>query len=186
MLEREVNDSFHLFPSVDGPGRVVGGTEEDGPSPVGDTALDLIDRREGEPVLGLRRDGDDFQVIRRSIAVVVGVVGLEGDDLLARIGDNGEGEGDRLASPVGDDDLLGGDLQVVVGEVFTDCLPEVGFPLGVTVGNDGSGEVPDGVDDLRGGVDVGLADVQMVDIGAPLLSGVCEGDELPDRGSLHR
>jgi hypothetical protein len=102
----------------------------------------------------------------------------------AGVADDAEGEQDGLGPAGRDDNVIGGERDVIPAEVIGDGLTQLEEPLGRTVGQDGIFEIAEGVEDrLRGG-DIGVTYVQEMDLYTPLDGVVGIGFELPDGRGL--
>ncbi len=116
---------LQLLGRVDGPGGIVGRTEEDGLRPRRDPGLDVLFGRQPEAVLDLERQGDDPDGSERRVTVVVRIVGLGDKDLLAGVGHDGKSEVDGLRAARRHHDIVGFDRDAVAVEVAGDGLPQL-------------------------------------------------------------
>ena len=184
VLLGEGADGLQLLLGIDGAGGVVRRAEEDGARARGQLLFELGDVGEVEAVLGLGGHRHDLQAALRGVAAVVGVEGLGDDDLVAGVGDGVEGEGDGLAAAGGDDDILDLQLDLEIVEVVDHGDLQGLEAVGGAVGEDLLLVIVDLLVKDLGGVDVGLADVQVVDGRAALLGRDGQGGQLADRGFL--
>ena len=81
--------------------------------------------------------------------------------------------------------MVFGQRNAVAAEVLGDGLPELKETLGRPIGQDFVVEGVKGVDDRPGCRDIGVADIQEINLQAPLDRVVGVGFELPDRGCLN-
>ena len=164
VLHGQPDDPGELFGGVDGAGRIVGRAEDDGLRPRGELGLDGLLRRQAEPVLDAEGHGDDADRGERGVAVVVRVIRLGDEDLVAGVADDGEGEVDGLRPARRHDDVVGAERNAVGREIAGHGLAELEEALGRAVAEDGLVVGAEGVEDRPRRRDVGVADVQMVDL----------------------
>ena len=121
------------------------------------------------------------------MVLVVGVERLGDEDLVAVVEDALEDDGQGLAAAGGDQDLVLLEGHIQLGIVILDGVDELRHTGGGRVLQDGELEIADGLEILRGRLDIGLADVQVIDLAALFLGGHREGVELPHGGepALH-
>ena len=166
-------------------GGVVGVTNHDGLGLRGDHLLEILDGGQCETVLDRGDDGFHDHAAHGGEGVVVGVERLRDDDLVAGIHAAVEGEKEAFAAAGGDDDLVSGDLDAHAVVVFHQFFAVAEIAGGVAVGNHRDVGVAHGVTGTFRGLDVGLTDVQMINVNAATFGSIGEGNELPDRGRLH-
>ena len=164
MLLGDVGHETELFLGEDGTGRVAGVREEDGAGVLVDARLDAL--TDGELVVLLRRCGDraDGRAGQRDERAVVRVERLGDDDLITLVEDAAERDLQRLAAAGGDEHLLVGDRRVDLAVVVDDGVDHLGHAVGRGVGQDRLAEVLDGLEVGLGGGNIGLADVQVVEL----------------------
>ena len=164
MLLGDVGHETELFLGEDGAGRVAGVREEDGAGVLVDARLDAL--TDGELVVLLRRRGDraDGRAGQRDERAVVRVERLGDDDLVALVEDAAERDLQRLAAAGGDEHLLVGDGRVDLAVVVDDGVDHFRHAVGRGVGQDRLAEVLDGLEVGLGGGNIGLADVQVVEL----------------------
>ena len=174
-----------LLLGVEVAGGVVGVADHDGLGLRGNHLLEILDGGEREAVLNRGDDRFHHHAAHRGKGVVVGVEGFRDDDFIAGIHTAVEGEKEAFAATGGDDDLIGGDLNTHAVVVFHQFLAVAEIAGGVAVGNHRNIGVTHGVAGTFRGLDVGLTDVQMINVNAATFGSIGEGDELPDGGRLH-
>ena len=103
--------------------------------------------------------------------VVVGIEGLGHDHFGAGIQDAEEEDLQGLTAAGRDQNVLLGVLHADAVVVVHDCFLQGLDALGVGVGENLLGEVPNSLEELGGCFDVGLADIQLVDLLAGLFAG---------------
>ena len=164
MLLGDVGHEPELFLGEDGAGRVAGVREEDGAGVLVDAGLDAL--TDGELVVLLRRCGDraDGRAGQRDERAVVRVERLGDDDLVALVEDAAERDLQRLAAASGNEHLLVGDGGVDLAVIVDDRVDHLGHAVGRGIGQDRLAEVFHSLKvSLRGG-NIGLADVQVVEL----------------------
>ena len=164
MLLGDVGHETELFLGEDGAGRVAGVREEDGAGVLVDARLDAL--TDGELVVLLRRCGDraDGRAGQRDERAVVRVERFGDDDLVALVENAAERDLQRLAAAGGDEHLLVGDGRVDLAVVVDDRVDHLGHAIGRGVGQDRLAEVLHGLEVGLGGGNIGLADVQVVEL----------------------
>ena len=182
MLLGHVGDPAQLFLGQHVAGGVLGVDDGDRPGVLVDQGLQLF--RVGIVVVLLRDrgQGTDHAAGGLDEGVVVGVEGLGHDDFGAGIQDAEEENLQRLAAAGGDQDVLLGVLHADAAVVVHNRILQGFDALGVGVGKDLLGEVPDRVEEFGRGLDIGLTDVQLVDLLAGLFGCHCVWREFPHGG----
>ena len=165
---------------------VVGVADHDGTRIGRDNLLELLDGRQGEARLDVAGDGDNLGVAELGEGVVIGVIRLGDDDFVARIEADGESHLQSLATTVGDNHLVGGDI---------DAVAVIIVAKGTAIGGDTGGVAVfqhtlvlrhlvslhrQGLEGACRGLDVGLADIQVIHVHTTFFGGIGEGDELTD------
>ncbi|OQC34863.1 MAG: hypothetical protein BWX64_02707 [Acidobacteria bacterium ADurb.Bin051] len=181
VLAAERPDRLELGAGVDGAGRVVRVAEDHGPGARGPRPLELGDRRQVEAVLAAGGDGHQPHPRHRREGGVVRVERLDDQDLVAVVAGGEHREEDRLAAAGGGDDLVALERQpdlLVVALQDTQALRGSGRG---GVGND-LGDVDEARPHRGRRGQVGLADVEVVDVDAALARVVGERHQLADRG----
>ena len=158
-------------------GGVVGVANHDGAGARSDGFLKVLDRRQSETGLDVAGDSLDGSVAQFGESVIVGVVGFGNEDFVARVEADGEGKLQGLAAAGGHDNLLGSDMDVVFGIVFDKFLAIGQIASAMAIGQHANLGVGQSLESALGGLDVGLADVEVIDMYSTLLGGVGEGDE---------
>ena len=177
VLLGDVGHEPELFLGEDGAGRVAGVGEEDGAGVLVDAGFNAL--TDGKPVVFFRRRGDgaDGCAGERDERAVVRVERLGDDDLIALIEDAAERDLQRLAAAGGDEHLLVGDGRVDLAVVVDDGVDHLRHAVGRGVGQHRLAEVLDGVKIGRGRGDIGLTDVQVVELLSLFRRLVCVGRE---------
>ena len=180
-----VQDDLELVGAVDVAGGVVRAVEHDGPCLAGDPLLYHAQRRKGEVVLQQAGDGYDADVGHPCEGVHVRVVGLRDDHLVARVAQRHEREQDRLRSAGGDQHVVGGDVHTDTFAVVPDhSLAQLEVSVALAVCDDLVRVVVDSLERLLRALDVGLSDIEVVDLDPPGLGRPGIRAESSDRGSL--
>ena len=146
-----------------------------------DAGLDAL--TDGELVVLLRCCGDraDGRAGQRDKRAVVRVKRLGDDDLVALVENAAERDLQRFTAAGGDEHLLVGDGRIDLAVVVDDRVDHLGHAVGWGVGQDRLAEVFHSLKVGRGGGNIGLADVQVVEFLALFGSLVCIGRELAHR-----
>ena len=125
-------------------------------------------------------DGHDVQPGQRSISVVVGIKGLGNDDFVPGIGHHVHREGYSFRSTTGDNDLFGGQLDMVVREIITNGLSQLGKTVRRPICQNFFRKIPHAGKKFRRRGDIRLTDIKVVHMGPPGLGSVGHSGQLPD------
>ena len=171
-----------LLRGEDHAGGVAGIGAHNGPGVFVDLGLDL--GPVGIPVPLFRRGGDGVDAGAGGVhhGAVVGVEGLGDQDLVSVVQDALEDDGQCLRTTGGDEDLILFKVHVQFIIIGLDGVDQFRYPRGRGVLQDRGLEVTHCLKELRRGLHVGLADVQMIDLAALGFRCDCVGVELPHRG----
>ena len=165
---------------------VVGVADHNGLGARRDDLLKVLDWRQCKACLDVARYGDNLGVAKLGEGVVVGVIGFGYDNLVAWVEADGESHLKGLAAAGGDEHLVGCHVDTVAvvvvakgAAIAEDACRVAVFQNTFAVrqftglfGQSGQGSF--------GGLDVGLADIEMVHVDATLFGGVRERDEFTD------
>ena len=185
VLLHQIAYLVHLPPGIEIARGVVGIADEDGAGALVDELLEALHPRQGKSLLDGGGDGAYGGAGRHGKGHVVGIGGLRDDDLVAGIESAHKRKEHRLGTSRGDDDVVGGHIDAVFGIVAHQLLAIAQIPLRgrilkyLTVNGLQCVERT-----LRSGK-VGLAYVEMVHLGAPLLGGLCQRSQFPDGRLRH-
>ena len=113
---------------------------------------------------------------------VVGVEGLRDEDLVAIVQDALEDDGQSLGTTGGDEDLVLLEVHVQVVIVLLDGIDQFGHTRRGSVLQDRLAEVAHSLEKLRGGLHIGLTDIQVIDLAALGFGCHCVGMELTHGG----
>ena len=163
MLLGEVRDGAELLRGQHDAGGVAGVREHDRAGVLVIGFLELVAEGVAVAALGGGGDGVDNAAGALHEGIVIGVEGLGDDDLAAGIEYTEHQHLQRFAAAGGDQDLV---LLVVDAEfivIMLDRLDQHGHTGGSGVCEDGIIEIVDRVIVVRRGLNIGLADVEMVD-----------------------
>ena len=173
-----VSELLHLLAGVEIARGVVGIADEYGLGPGGDLLLELLDRRQAEAVLDAGLDAAYHGADRNRESHVVGIEGVGDYDLVARAETGQEREEHGLGAAGGDDYLLRRQVYAVF-RVIADHLGAQGeAAVGGAVFEYLPVDMPEGVEAAAGRPDVGLADVEMIDLDSVALRLVSVGRKL--------
>ena len=181
----QVADPVHFPLGVQIARGIVGVADEDSLRPFVNQFLELLDLGQAEAFLDGRDDRADHRSRGDGEGHIVRVRRLRDDDFVARIQAAQESEKDRLATAGGDDDIIGRELDLVAVVVLHKCLTQRAIALRRAILQRGPVDMLERLQRLRRRGQVRLADVQLVDLHAPVLGGVRQGRQLPDRRSRH-
>ena len=185
MVLADADYCLQLLLAVDVAGGVVRAVQQDCPCLAGDLLLDHAERRKGEVVLQRACDGNDAHVGHSGKGVHVRVIGLGNNDFVTWVAEGHQGKENSLRAAGGDQDIVHGDVNsnaVVV--VLHDGLSECKVSVALAVGKNVIGIVADGFDCFPGTLDIGLADIQVIDLYPLLLGCPCVGRESSDGRGL--
>ena len=185
VLLHQVADLVHLVLGIEVARRVVGIADEDGLRALVDEFLELLHLGQAETLVDGGRDGPDHRAGGDREGHIVGVRRLRDDDLVARIEAAHECEQHRLGAARGDDDLVRGELDLVALIVVHERLAQRAEALRRAVFQHLAVYVLEHVERLLRRRQVGLADVQAVDLHSPLLGGVRQRGEHTDGRCRH-
>ena len=166
--------------------RVVRVADHDGLCLRGDDLLELLDGRKGEAVLNSGHDGLHSHAAGDGETVVVGVERFGDDDFVARVEAAVESEQDGLRTARGHDDFIGGEVDVDAFVVLDQLFAAAEDTGGVAVGNHLLVKLLDSLAGAFGCLDVGLPDVEVIDVDTSFLGFVRKWDELTDGRGGHR
>ena len=181
----QIADLHHLAARIEVPRRVVGVADQDAARAVVDKLLELLDRRQREAVLDRGGDRPDHGAGRYGESHVVGVGRFGYDDLVARIEARHEGEKHRFGASRRDDDVVGRQADLVLGVILDQLFAQRPVAVAGAVFQHGAVYLLQGVQPhLRRG-QIGLADVEMIDLHAAGLGGLGQRKEFSNRRLGH-
>ena len=186
MLEHDVADLFKFLACVYGAGGIVGVADEDGLGAVGDALLELFGGGQGEAVVDGTGDAHDLGAGGAAEGDVVGICGLGQDYLVARVEGRQECQEHGLGAAGGDDDLVGAEVDVVAAVVLHELVTQAGVTVRRGILENLAVDVLEGVEAALGRREIGLADVEAVDLDAACTGLVGQGRELAYRRGRHR
>ena len=175
----------HLLFGVEVACGVVGVADEDSTCLGSYLFLELLDRRQFEAVLDIRLDGFDHGSAGDGEGHVVGVGRVCDDNLVAGVETAHISEHDCLRTAGGDDDLVGREVNAVIGIVTDHLCPQRFESLRWRIGEDVLFEVPDRFEGLRRCLDIRLSDIEVIDMHPCQLGFVSVSGEFPDRALGH-
>ena len=175
----------HFLAGVEVARGVVGVADEDGFGARGDLLLKFLYRREAEAVVDGGGHGLDDRAAADGEGHVVGVGGVGDYDFITGVEAGHVGEHHGFGASGGDDDIVRAEVDAVGGIVGDHLGPERQVALGGTVLEDVSVHVADRLDGALRGLDVGLADVQVIDVDAVSFGRFGVAGQLPYRGTGH-
>ncbi len=153
---------FQLFFGIEIAGGVAGVAYHDGAGARRDSFLELLDGRQSEAGLDIAGYGLDDSIAHAGEAVVVGVVRFGNKYLIAGVETDGESKLQRFAAARGDDDLVGGNGNVVLGIVFHQLLAIGDIAGAVAVGQHTYLGLGHSLESTFGSLDIGLTDVEVI------------------------
>ena len=116
---------------------------------------------------------------------VVGISGLGDDDLVARVESGHEAKEQGLGAARGDDDVVGHQIDVVLGVVAHELVAIALNALAGRIGQHFGIDLLQSVETTLRRMHVGLADVQVINFRAARLGCIGQGCELADRRFGH-
>lgn len=145
-----------------------------------DQRLDLLPGGVAVALLRLGGNGTDHAAGNVHESGVVGIEGFGEQDLIALVQNTGEYDLQRFAAAVGRHNIIAGDGIAQVDVVIPHSL-QIHLHTGRgRIGKYGFAEIPDGVEEGLGGLNVGLADIQVIDLASLCLRRHHVGVKLPD------
>ena len=185
VLLDDIAQALHLLAGVEVARRVVGVADEDGLGARGDLLLEGLHGGQAEAVLDVGLDALDHGAHGDGEGHVVGVERIRDDHFVARPEAPEEGEQHRLGAAGGDDDLLRRKINPVLSVVLHHLGAQREVAVGRAVLQDAAIHGLEGVETALRGLDVRLADIEVIDVYAVALGRVGVRSQLPDRGRRH-
>ena len=182
MLLGDVAHEALLLGGQNHAGGVAGVGAHNGPGVLVDEGLHLGPVSVVIALLGGGGDGTDHAAGGVHHGAVVGIEGLGDEDLIAVVQDGLEDDSQGLAAAGGDEDLVLLKVHVQVVIIFLDCVDQNGHAGRGCVLQNGQLEIAHSLKILRGSLNIGLADVQVINLPALGLSCHCKGVELTHGG----
>ena len=179
MARGYVGDLLQFVAGVDVAGGVVGVADEDSLGAGCDESLELLDGRKPKTGLDGRIDRYDSGTGGDGECHIIGVGGLRHDDFIARVETCHKCEEHRFGASGGDDDFVGVDLQAAAMVIFRHLDAERFEALRGGIFEHLTVYVTQGVEGLRRGGNIGLADVETIYGDAALLGGVGSACKAP-------
>ena len=170
MLLGDVDHQAHLLGREHRTGGVAGVGAHDGAGVLVDERLDARAVGVAVALLGAGRDGADLRAAGIDHRIVVGVERLGDQDLVVVVEDAVHRDLQCLGASVGDEDIALVKVHVELGIVALDGVDQLGDAGRGCVLQHGQVEVLDRVEERLGRLDIGLADVQMIDFSSLCLS----------------
>ena len=174
VLLHEVAYLVHLAAGVEIARGVVGIADHDGTCAVVDELLKLLHLWQREAFLYSSSYGTYARARGDGKRHVVGVGWLGDDNLVARVKTRHKGEEHRLASSRGDDDVVGIDIDVVTTVIAHELLTVALDTLGRRIFKNVAVDTLQGIESNLWCGQIGLADVEVIDLRPTLL---CSGSK---------
>ena len=181
----QIADLVHLPPRIEVTRRVVGVADQDAARAFVDQFLELLDRGQREAVLDRRYHRADHRSGRDREGHVVGIGRFGDDDLVARVETRHEGEQHGFGTARGDDDLLGREFDLVLVVVGDQLLTQRTIAVAGAVFQYFAVDAFQRVESYLRGREVGLSDVQVVDLDPSCPGGIGQRHEFAYRGGRH-
>ena len=160
----DVHHHAHLLRRQHGAGGVAGVGDHDGTGVLVDLRLHLGAVGVVIAVVGRGGNGVDLRAAGIGHGVVVGIERLGDEDLVAVVEDAVHGDLQRLAAAVGDKDITGVEVHVQIGVILSDRLDQLRDTGGRRIGQHRQIKVLHRVKIRLGRFNIGLADVQVIDL----------------------
>ena len=174
----QVADAVHLLACVQVPRGVVGIADQDTARAVVDELFEFRDVGQCESLLDRRYHGAYHGPCGDGEGHVIGVGRLGDDDLVAGVEARHEGEQHGLGTARRDDDVVGRELDLELFVVTYQFLAQRAISVAGAVFEHRTVDLFQGVEPGLRRRQVGLADVQVVDLGAACPGGFGQRDEL--------
>ena len=182
MLLGNIHHHAHLLRGQHSAGGVAGVGAHNGPGMLVDLRLDFLAISVVIALLGLGGDGMDGRTAGADHGVIVGIEGLWDQDLVPIVQDAVHGDLQGLGAAVGNENILRCKMHIQLGVVAADGLDELRHAGGRGILQHRLVEMLHRVKIGLGRLNVGLSDVQMIDLLACCLGRHRIGMELPHRG----
>jgi hypothetical protein len=187
VLPAERRHHRQLFGRVDGAGRVVGVADDHEACPPSECELERLLRGHPESTATAARDRDDVQAGHGRERAVVRVERLDDENVVALVRAGDEGEKNRFAATGRRQDLVGCEVEtqaarVVMLQRFQVLRGSAGWGVCENLGLD----LPQARAHARRGLDVGLADVEVIHVRAARFCRVGERREPANRRGRHQ
>ena len=156
---------------------VAGVCDEDGAGVLVDLRFDLLAVSVAVTLLRRGRDGADVRAAGVGHGGVVGIERLGDENLVAVIQNALERDAQRLAAANGDVNIVRVKVHIELGIVAADGLDQLGDTGRGRIGQYRRLKCLDCLEECRRGLNVGLTDVQMIDVDAACLCCHCVGVE---------
>ena len=150
-----------------------------------DEFLELLHLRQRKALLYRSGYGADARACRNGKGHVVGISRLGHDDFISGIEARHEGEEHRLRAAGCDDDVVGRKADIVFRIIVREFLAIGTEALARAVLQDAAVDVLQRVEACLRRGQVGLADIEVVDMNAPILGSRCQRRKLADRRLGH-
>ena len=185
MLLDDVAKPLHLLARIEVARRVVGVADQDGLGARSDLLLERLHRRQAEAVFDMRLDALDHGAYGDGERHVIGIERVRDDDFVARPETGQEREQHGLGAARRHDDFLRRKVDAVLCVVLHHLGAQAQVAVGRAVLQDAAVDGLEGVQTALRRLDIGLADVEMIDVHAVALGRVGIRSQLPDRGRRH-
>ena len=182
MLLGHVHQHAHFLRRQYYAGGIAGVGADDGPGVLIDLGLDAGPVGIAITLMGAGGNGVDGRAAGAHHGVVVGIEGLGNQDLVAVVENAVEGDLQGLGAAVGDENIPGVEVHVQLVIVMPDGVDEHRHAGGGGILQHRQVKMPHGLEIRLGGLDVRLADVQVIDLSALGLRRHGVGMELPHGG----
>jgi len=181
----QVAELVHFFLRIEITRRVVGIADEDSLRAGRDKRFELLERRQRETFFNRRRNRLDNRAAGDGEGHVVGVGRFGDNQFVSGVEARHEGEEDRLGTACGDDNIVGIDNNIVLRIVFHQFFAETADTLAGRILQHCTVDAAHGFETAFRCRQVGLPDIEVIDLDTPLYGTVGQRNELPDRGSRH-
>ncbi len=184
MIARDVRQHTNLLLGINDPRGIPRIRKRDGTRLFGNQRFEHISSREDEAVIGFCGDRFDHDIVRCGEAAIVCIERLGNENLLTGIACEKERPLQRLAAPVRDDDIFHLIGQIDAFIVLRDTLAERLPTVRVGISKHFYVSLFNGFHEDFRRLDIGLTDVEMVNLYTPLFCLICVWNKFANRRCL--
>ena len=185
ILLDQIADLHHLLLGIEIARRIVGVTNQDSTRLLRNLLLKLLYRRQFEAVLDIRLHGFDDRTTRDRKSHIIGITGVCDDNLIARIETSHIGKHDGLRTTRSDDNLIGRDVDTILCIIAHHLRSKREYTLRWRIRQNITLEGRNSIFGTIGRLNVGLTNVERIDVNTITVRRLCILRQLTDRRLRH-
>ena len=170
VLLYKIANTIHLLACVEVARRVIRVTNQDTACALIYQLLELLYRRQGKAIFDSRCYRANYRTCRYGKCHIIGIRRLRNDNLVTRIETRHKGEQHRLRASRSYDNIIGREFYLVLVVVAHQLLAQRKESITRTILQNLTVDIADSIECYLWSLDIGLTDIEMIDLCATLFS----------------